>query len=107
MASTYNILPDKLCWQYTPKQLVYLYGLITKREVRETNRLYRMIMVTKMQDPPDKFLELIPNKKQTNKEGDTEQAGKASIGVASEEYTKNFNPNLQIIRNEANQEGDE
>ena len=102
-------MPDKLCWQYTPKQIVYLFELINRREVRETNLKYRMILATRLQDPPEKFLEIVDrkDKKQPDtEESESDQAGKAGIGVASEKYTKNFNPDLKIIRHEENQEGD-
>jgi len=98
-------LPDELCWKYTPKQLAYLYSLISEREVREINMQYKMIRATRAINAPDNFMTL--KKRSSNKSKSGRKAELASVGVASETYAKNYNPNLKVVNSKAeDEEGD-
>lgn len=58
-----------------------------------------MIRATRAINAPDNFMVLRDSKKSAGKDEGRKQE-LASVGVASETYNKNYNPNLKIIGND-------
>ena len=77
--------------------------------MKEINIRYRMIRATNVVNAPDKYMTL----KEDGEQEQAEQSSKsgynenklAKVGLASESYSKNYNPNLKVYKSKE-QEGD-